>query len=51
MFSFYLVGYLMTLFQYEIMQGVSKVHGITSRMSSSYVDNKNISYQHRSGNA
>jgi hypothetical protein len=32
------------------IQGVSKIHGITSGMSSSYVDNKNSSLQHRSGN-
>jgi hypothetical protein len=33
------------------IQGVSKIHGITSGMGSSYVDNKNSSYLHRSGNA
>jgi hypothetical protein len=33
------------------MQGVLKIHGITSGMSSSYVDNKNSLCQHRSGNA
>jgi hypothetical protein len=33
------------------IEGVSKIHGITSGMSSSYVDNKNSLYQHRSGNA
>jgi hypothetical protein len=33
------------------IDGVSKIHGITSRMSSSYVDNKNSLYQRRSGNA
>jgi putative flippase GtrA len=33
------------------IQGVSKIHSITSGVSSSYVDNKNILYQHRSGNA
>jgi putative flippase GtrA len=33
------------------LQGVSKIHGITSGMGSSYVDNKNSLYQHTSGNA
>jgi hypothetical protein len=33
------------------IQFVSKIHGITSGMSSSYVGNKNNLYQHRSGNA
>jgi hypothetical protein len=33
------------------IQGVSKIQDITSGMSSSYVDNKNSLYQHRSGNA
>jgi hypothetical protein len=33
------------------IQGVSKIHGITSGMNSSYVANKNSLYQHTSGNA
>jgi hypothetical protein len=33
------------------IQGVSRIHGITSGMGSSYVDNKNSLYQPRSGNA
>jgi hypothetical protein len=32
------------------IQGVSKIHGINSGMSSSHVDNQNSLYQHRSGN-
>jgi hypothetical protein len=41
------------LIQHRKIQGVSKIHGITSGMSSSYVPvyNKNGLYQHRSGNA
>jgi hypothetical protein len=35
----------------RIIQSVSKIHGITSGMGSSYVDNKNSLYQHRSANA
>jgi hypothetical protein len=33
------------------IQGVSKIHGITSGNSSSLVDNKNNLYQQRSGKA
>jgi putative flippase GtrA len=33
------------------IQDVSKIHGITSGISSSYVDNKTNLYQHRSENA
>jgi hypothetical protein len=32
------------------LQGVSKIHGITSGISSSYLDNKNSLYECRSGN-
>jgi hypothetical protein len=33
------------------IQGVSKIHGINSGMSSSHVDNQNSLYQHRFENA
>jgi hypothetical protein len=33
------------------IQGVSKIHGINSGMSSSHVDKQNSLYQHRSVNA
>jgi putative flippase GtrA len=35
----------------EVDTNVSKLHGITSGMSSLYVGNKNSLYKHRSGNA
>jgi palmitoyl-protein thioesterase len=34
-----------------IIQGVSEMHGITSRMCSSCTDNENSLYQHTPGNA
>jgi hypothetical protein len=34
----------------SVLQGVSKIHGTTSVMSFSYVDNTNSLYQHRSRN-
>jgi hypothetical protein len=49
---YYLVSNVTLVYMYvQYIQDVSKIHGITSQMNSSYVDNKNSLYQLRSGNA
>jgi hypothetical protein len=40
------IYFCVCMYVYIHIQGVSKIQGITSRMSSSYVDNKNSLYQH-----